>query len=353
MSAKKGRCGSDSSSSSDQIKKRKIELKEEEEQLSSSTERKRRLRKQNLLELVSEESRNLRSRSAATISEDNSKNKDSREERQANQTLKSKSEALKEASTEQSDLSERITEKTVKGKPLTVMERKDKQPKACDALMSWVNPFHNNQTRNYERAILRLKMLREVSLEVTITELSQLEIKTVDELSKIAEFAFRRAIINPYWTRLYAELVQRLNPFWRITVTNDGIAIDLIKVMSQKCKLLFYKKIDVIIAEFKGSRVFMTDQMINDKVRDFKAGNLRFIGELFNRELLDYNIILLMINKWLQEPNGEAIAELCFFYRVIANRLEDEGRRRKMMLNPNVSKSLKNSLSNSGNYLSL
>ena len=183
---------------------------------------------------------------------------------------------------------------------------------------------YNIEGRNHSRVSNNLQRLTESNFEEVVYDLLKLRISSIDELSRIAELVFTRAIRNPYFATIFARLCERLNTSWRITSNSDGKVIDFLQAINQKCKLLFYKKTEAIVIQSENRNTSMSVEMIQKKARSLKSGNLRFIGELYNRGMLDNHFVSQMLEKWLRVPNGESIAELILFYKVIARKLEFE-----------------------------
>lgn len=153
-----------------------------------------------------------------------------------------------------------------------------------------LNKFKQSDTEKLHaqfRSILN--KLSDSNFNILAKEITELEIHCKEDLDKLVEFIFNKAIIETKFSISYARLSKELAGYC-LTDNNTNVNVFFRELLIQRCQQMFN---DCLI-------------QTNDNVTKEKStGCMTFIGELYNCELLTHKIInscfLLLLLKFKQD----------------------------------------------------
>ncbi|CAH6421373.1 Translation initiation factor factor eIF-4G [uncultured virus] len=139
----------------------------------------------------------------------------------------------------------------------------------------------DDEKLNYQyRSILN--KISDNNLNEMAKEIINLEIKTQDQLCKLVDFIFSKAISESKFCELYAKCSKELSTYY---IELDGTKICFRQLLIKKCQIMFNNAInlDKNIENDPSENIF--------KIKDEILGCISFIGELYKQGLLADRII--------------------------------------------------------------
>jgi len=154
----------------------------------------------------------------------------------------------------------------------------------------------------------------------------ELKIDTIDMLKRAVNCVFEKALSEPVFSPTYAEFCVKLSK--HITVTNaDGEAQSFKRLILNQCQTEFES------AEFdkaESNQETTEELAAEEKAAAFKKkqrmlGTIRFIGELFIRQMLTGKIIGICISMLFNTTAEENLEALCKLLRTVGKTLDKKG----------------------------
>jgi translation initiation factor 4G len=157
--------------------------------------------------------------------------------------------------------------------------------------------YENDDEQLYSQVRSILNKLSIQNFDQLLLEFNNLKISKCENLEKISELIFNKAILETKFTPIYAKLSKSIGGFY----VDDGSKITYLKeLLVCKCQKMF------------------NDCLQDEKMASIGTGCLKFIGELYNYEILSGKIInncflLLLKNK----NNSNIIDFICILMKTV------------------------------------
>lgn len=158
----------------------------------------------------------------------------------------------------------------------------------------------------------------------------------VEILNVLISDVFQKAIWEPHFSGMYAELCRELSTVsWMSAPEDDskgaavprGFEADIRRAILETCQREFEKKIDFSVLE-----TLPQDEKIEQEIlmRKKMTGNMKFVGELFIKKMIAVKISKRIVGSLLSpadKPPQESIEQLCTFLNTCGAFLDsiDEG----------------------------
>ncbi|CAL1268470.1 unnamed protein product [Larinioides sclopetarius] len=191
-----------------------------------------------------------------------------------------------------------------------------------------------NEKDRLKRSVLSvLNKLTPQKFETLLAQLKNLLIDTEEKLSLVSDLVFEKAVYEPMFSAVYANLSKHLALIKRPASGVSGTQVNFRKLLLTKCQ-----------TEFEQDRSHELEEKMNNlkaadpeqrkklqleydeekkKIRHRELGNIRFIGELFKLGMLIEPILHEMIEMLLHEGNDESLEDLSRLLKTIGKELDD------------------------------
>lgn len=183
---------------------------------------------------------------------------------------------------------------------------------------NWMVERKFNQDENerlYSQFRNILNKLSDSNQDELSKEIVSLGINTKEQLQKLVDTIFQKAINEKHYLKNYAVISKELAPYFIEEGPTKTYFRELLLI---KCQLMFTEAITIDKAFQQGG-----EPTTNFKFKDQTVSCIRFIGELYNQDLLTTTIINNCF-KWIFskiETNSAYIIDiLCGFFETVAEK---------------------------------
>ncbi|XP_035268427.1 eukaryotic translation initiation factor 4 gamma 1-like [Anguilla anguilla] len=145
-----------------------------------------------------------------------------------------------------------------------------------------------------------------------VKQVTELTIDTEERLRGIAAIVFEKAVSEPKFSAIYAQLCHSLKEMNVLSNGSPGVTLNFRLVLLNLCRVEF-KKLD------EGA---LTDKVNGHCQRSL--GNMRFIGELFKLEMMKDKVVHSCINNLLSNQSEEALECLCCLLTTVGQNLDND-----------------------------
>jgi len=172
--------------------------------------------------------------------------------------------------------------------------------------------------------------------QTLVVQFKELEIDTEEKLVLTMQLVFEKAVEEPAYSKVYADLVTELS---KKHVYEDGKLVDFRALLLRRCQHEFQKDYispeekskyaeDLKNAETEEDRLRIKNdyEQMEAKNRKRSLGNIRFVGEMYLQGLILMRIMHEIIKKLLiKEVDEESMECLCRFLTTCGGKLEKDG----------------------------
>jgi len=172
--------------------------------------------------------------------------------------------------------------------------------------------------------------------QTLVVQFKELEIDTEEKLVLTMQLVFEKAVEEPAYSKVYADLVTELS---KKHVYEDGKLVDFRGLLLRRCQHEFQKEYispeektkyaeDLKNAETEEDRLRIKNdfEQMEAKMRKRSLGNIRFVGEMYLQGLILMRIMHEIIKKLLtKEIDEESMECLCRFLTTCGGKLEKDG----------------------------
>ncbi|CAL1268464.1 unnamed protein product [Larinioides sclopetarius] len=207
-----------------------------------------------------------------------------------------------------------------------------KSPNPWRPLHKCEAPLHEKD--RLKRSVLSvLNKLTPQKFETLLAQLKSLLIDTEEKLSLVSVLVFEKAVCEPMFSGVYANLSKHL-ALIKVPVSGaSGTQVNFLKLLLTKCQMEFEQdwshELEEKMKNLKAAdpnqrkRLQFEYDEEEKKIRHRKLGNIRFIGELFKLGMLIKPILHEMIEMLLHQGNDESLEYLTRLLKTIGKELDD------------------------------
>jgi len=180
---------------------------------------------------------------------------------------------------------------------------------------NWFKKNKDNDEKLYSKFTSILNKLTDNNLVYLHDKLINLEIENKNHLEKLINLIFYKAMSEPKFSKMYANLCLKLSTFYLIV---DDNKIFLKEFLINKCQHIFNETLRISNeSEFELNDTFKFKEQID--------GSIIFIGELYNHDLLNNKIInlcfKLIFNKLNNNGNNSfLIKNICILLKKVGKK---------------------------------
>jgi len=178
-----------------------------------------------------------------------------------------------------------------------------------------------------------LNKLTPQKFDTLIKKFNMINIDTEAKLQKCIDLIFEKAVDEPGFSEEYAKMCKVLS---EKQIVDEGAVVNFRKLLIGRCQVEFEKdymegldkskfKEELLKAETeeKKKEIQADFEDKERKARRRSAGNTRFIGELYKREMLTVRIMHECIRRLIQKKDEESLECLCRLVTTVGKHLED------------------------------
>jgi len=189
-----------------------------------------------------------------------------------------------------------------------------------------------------KKVLAILNKLTPKKFDILVRKFQDLSINTQDELSVCIELVFEKAVTEIAYCPVYADMCEVIK-MKKVPVDGGkyGDYVNFRKLLISRCQKEFEKDYTENLDRERYVQDMAAAVNVDDKKRimmEFEAkemelrkrsfGNLRFIGELYKRQMLTARIIHECIKKLLVTTDDESLECLCILVTTVGQDLEAE-----------------------------
>ena len=169
-----------------------------------------------------------------------------------------------------------------------------------------------------------------------VNKFKLLVIDTEKKLVQCMELVFEKAVDEPAFSSEYASMCKELS-MKKVQQENSEEPVNFIKILIRRCQKEFLadyisdeqrKKFEENLAKAESDddkkKVENEFQMLEQKMRRRSLGNIRFISELYNLQMLQGQIMFAIIGKLVKAVDEESLECLCRLLTTSGARIEKE-----------------------------
>ncbi|XP_052760867.1 eukaryotic translation initiation factor 4 gamma 1-like isoform X1 [Mya arenaria] len=179
----------------------------------------------------------------------------------------------------------------------------------------------------YKKTLSILNKLTLHKFQVLVSRMKTLKIDTKDKLKGVVDLVFEKAICEPYFSEVYANMCKCLS---KLRVKSDWKTVTFRDLLSERCRIEFktkYHQIPVLSSNARKSPKCKDDSRTEKANEEVKAkhrslGNVRFMGELFKLKIISQNIMHDCVFKLLRAKDPESLASVCRLLTTIGKELD-------------------------------
>nr|XP_050051080.1 eukaryotic translation initiation factor 4 gamma 1-like isoform X2 [Dermacentor andersoni] len=188
----------------------------------------------------------------------------------------------------------------------------------------------------YRRVRGILNKLTPQKFQSLVEQVRNLEINSEERLNKVIDLVFEKALDEPNFSVPYANMCKHLAMF-EVPVTNDpeGRMVNFRKLLLLKCQKEFekdtsddirkeerLKKIEALTDEEEKAKLM--DELLDDEKKSKRRslGNIRFIGELYNLNMLTAPIMFDCLRRLINSNDEDSLECLCKLLITIGKELD-------------------------------
>lgn len=157
------------------------------------------------------------------------------------------------------------------------------------------------------RAILN--KLTPQNFDALLSHIQDIKIDTENKLETVVEILFKKAIVDPRFSEIYAKFCRSLRMLQVKCTTRPNEYISFREILAKRCQ-----------EEFEGKHD--TDTSNGVVTRRPSEGNVRFIVDLFKLKILTENDMYAFVSKLLQSKDEEKLEYLCCLLMAVGNKLK-------------------------------
>ncbi|XP_075745488.1 eukaryotic translation initiation factor 4 gamma 1-like isoform X7 [Rhipicephalus microplus] len=188
----------------------------------------------------------------------------------------------------------------------------------------------------YRRVRGILNKLTPQKFQSLVEQVRNLEINSEERLNKVIDLVFEKALDEPNFSVPYANMCKHLAMF-EVPIANDpeGRMVNFRKLLLLKCQKEFekdtsddirkaerLKKIEEATSEEEKAK--LTEELLDDEKRSKRRslGNIRFIGELYNLNMLTAPIMFDCLRRLINSNDEDSLECLCKLLITIGKELD-------------------------------
>ncbi|XP_077509669.1 eukaryotic translation initiation factor 4 gamma 3-like isoform X6 [Amblyomma americanum] len=188
----------------------------------------------------------------------------------------------------------------------------------------------------YRRVRGILNKLTPQKFQSLVEQVRNLEINSEERLNRVIDLVFEKALDEPNFSVPYANMCKHLAMF-EVPVANDpeGRMVNFRKLLLLKCQKEFekdtsddirkaerLKKIEAATTEEEKAK--LTEELIDDEKKSKRRslGNIRFIGELYNLNMLTAPIMFDCLRRLINSNDEDSLECLCKLLITIGKELD-------------------------------
>ncbi|XP_062279077.1 eukaryotic translation initiation factor 4 gamma 1-like [Scomber scombrus] len=188
----------------------------------------------------------------------------------------------------------------------------------------------------FNRVRSTLNKLTIVNFEQLMKQVMKLTIDTEERLTGVVNLTFEKAIFEPHFSLLYANMCRFLMGL-KVQITDKlGVTVNFYKLLLNRCQRefekdkyddeAFKKKQQELVAASREERQWLVEELedLKDKARRHSLGLIKFICELFKLKMITAVIMHDCIIKLLQNHDEESLECLCRVLFTIGEDLDIE-----------------------------
>ena len=159
------------------------------------------------------------------------------------------------------------------------------------------------------RAILN--KLTPQNFDALLSHIQDIQIDTENKLETVVEILFKKAIVDPRFSEIYAKFCRSLRMLQVKCTTRPNEYISFREILAKRCQ-----------EEFEGKHD--TDTSNSIVARRASEGNVRFIVDLFKLKILTETDMYAFVSKLLQSKDEEKLECLCCLLMTVSNKLKSK-----------------------------
>lgn len=188
----------------------------------------------------------------------------------------------------------------------------------------------------YRRVRGILNKLTPQKFQALVEQVRNLEINSEERLNRVIDLVFEKALDEPNFSVPYANMCKHLAMF-EVPMANDpeGRMVNFRKLLLLKCQKEFEKdtgddirkaerlaKIEAAATEEERAR--LNEELLDDEKKSKRRslGNIRFIGELYNLNMLTAPIMFDCLRRLINSNDEDSIECLCKLLITIGKELD-------------------------------
>ncbi|XP_037513259.1 eukaryotic translation initiation factor 4 gamma 1 isoform X4 [Rhipicephalus sanguineus] len=188
----------------------------------------------------------------------------------------------------------------------------------------------------YRRVRGILNKLTPQKFQSLVEQVRNLEINSEERLNKVIDLVFEKALDEPNFSVPYANMCKHLAMF-EVPIANDpeGRMVNFRKLLLLKCQKEFEKDVSDDIrkadrlkkieeATSEEEKAKLMDELLDDEKKSKRRslGNIRFIGELYNLNMLTAPIMFDCLRRLINSNDEDSLECLCKLLITIGKELD-------------------------------
>ncbi|RKP19389.1 ARM repeat-containing protein, partial [Rozella allomycis CSF55] len=203
---------------------------------------------------------------------------------------------------------------------------------------AWKRPRDEDEKQKlYRDVTIALNKITRDNFDKVCSEILNMKIDDDIILAGVIDIIFAKAIDEPNFGAIYAQLCHKLSIDLKIETIYDEEALKAInsgrttifrRILLNKCQQEYSKKQQWKLEADKVVVAEDDEEVERLKIKRRALGNIIFIGELFKLNLLTEKIIHFCINDLLKNPEEEEIESLCKLLITVGSKLDSSQSRK-------------------------
>ncbi|WAR14232.1 IF4G1-like protein [Mya arenaria] len=184
-----------------------------------------------------------------------------------------------------------------------------------------------------KKTLIIMNKLTPQKFQVLVSQMKALKIDTEDKLKGVVDLVFEKAISEPEYSEVYANMCKCLSMLKVKSDLKPGKMVIFRVVLLARCEREFktkYRQIPVLPPDVRNSPKCKEENRKEeltygeDKARQRSLGNIRFIGELFKQKMFSRRSMHNCVFKLLRAKDPDSLACACRLLTTIGKELDTD-----------------------------